>query len=110
MQDFNVYSPGHEGAGVIVKLGSQVKGWKVGDRAGVKPMWDVCHNCEQCWTGIEQWCRNRLNTGVEVTGTYQQYIVGGANSNGIGFCAWLIRDGADEPSALHDEDTGWCAR
>jgi hypothetical protein len=32
-------------------------------------------NCEQCWTGIEQWCRKRLNSGIEVTGTYQQYIV-----------------------------------
>jgi alcohol dehydrogenase, propanol-preferring len=75
MQDFGVFSPGHEGAGVVVKVGEHVKGWKVGDRAGVKPMWDVCHACEQCWTGIEQWCPNRLNSGIEVTGTYQQYIV-----------------------------------
>lgn len=75
MQEFGVFSPGHEGAGVVVKVGTQVRGWKVGDRAGVKPMWDVCHSCNECWTGIEQWCRNRLNSGVEVTGTYQQYIV-----------------------------------
>ncbi|KAK3054243.1 hypothetical protein LTR09_004511 [Extremus antarcticus] len=74
MQEFGVYSPGHEGAGVVVAIGSQVSGWKLGDRAGVKPMWDVCHNCEQCWTGIEQWCGNKLNTGLEVAGTYQQYI------------------------------------
>lgn len=38
MQDHGVYSPGHEGAGVVVKLGPGVKGWKVGDRGGVKPM------------------------------------------------------------------------
>jgi D-arabinose 1-dehydrogenase-like Zn-dependent alcohol dehydrogenase len=35
----------------------------------------ILDNCEQCWTGIEQWCRKRLNSGIEVTGTYQQYIV-----------------------------------
>jgi propanol-preferring alcohol dehydrogenase len=38
MQDHGVYSPGHEGAGVVVKVGEGVKGWKVGDRGGVKPM------------------------------------------------------------------------
>lgn len=38
MQEFGVFSPGHEGAGVVVKVGEQVKGWKVGDRAGVKPV------------------------------------------------------------------------
>jgi alcohol dehydrogenase, propanol-preferring len=38
MQDYGVYSPGHEGAGVVVKVGSNVTGWKVGDRGGVKPM------------------------------------------------------------------------
>lgn len=27
---------GHEGAGTVVKIGSHVKGWKIGDRAGVK--------------------------------------------------------------------------
>jgi hypothetical protein len=38
MIDFGIRSPGHEGAGVVVKIGSNVKNWKVGDRGGVKPM------------------------------------------------------------------------
>ena len=38
-------------------------------------MLNVCHNCELCWNGIEQWCRNSVSTGLEVPGTYQQYIV-----------------------------------
>lgn len=38
MTDFGIRSPGHEGAGVVVKIGSNVKNWKVGDRGGVKPM------------------------------------------------------------------------
>lgn len=51
MSAFGVRCAGHEGAGVVVKLGKAVKGWKVGDRAGIKPILDVCHNCEECWNG-----------------------------------------------------------
>ena len=51
MSVFGVRSPGHEGAGVIVKVGSNVTNWKVGDRAGIKPAYDACFNCELCWTG-----------------------------------------------------------
>lgn len=72
METFGVRSPGHEGAGVVVKLGSGVTDWKIGDRAGVKPMWDVCHNCEQCWNGEEQYCAKAIHTGLMKTGTYQQ--------------------------------------
>lgn len=51
MSDHNVRSAGHEGAGVVVKIGSQVTSWKVGDRAGIKPIWSVCNQCEHCWNG-----------------------------------------------------------
>ncbi|KAF2168739.1 hypothetical protein M409DRAFT_20757 [Zasmidium cellare ATCC 36951] len=74
---FGVVSTGHEGAGVVVKLGPQVdqNQWKVGDRAGIKPIWNVCHNCEQCWNGIEQYCSQARHTGISNTGSYQQYVV-----------------------------------
>lgn len=75
MQDFNVRSPGHEGAGVVVQLGAGVTNWKIGDRAGVRPMWDVCHNCTQCWNGEEQYCLQVIHTGMMTTGSYQQYVV-----------------------------------
>lgn len=74
MSTFGVRSPGHEGAGICVKVGPGVTDWKVGDRAGVKPMWDVCHNCEQCWNAEEQYCAKAVHTGLMKTGTYQQYI------------------------------------
>ena len=53
MSQFGVRCAGHEGAGVVVKLGSGVDPdtWKVGDRVGIKPLYDVCHNCEECWNG-----------------------------------------------------------
>lgn len=70
-----MHSPGHEGAGVVVKLGSNVKTWKLGDRAGIKPMMDVCFDCDQCQTGRDNYCPSAVHTGLMCTGTYQQYIV-----------------------------------
>ncbi|PQE27680.1 Polyketide synthase enoylreductase protein [Rutstroemia sp. NJR-2017a BBW] len=74
MSSFSVQCPGHEGAGIVVKVGANVTGWKVGDRAGVKPIWDVCYNCELCWEGRENYCSKAVLTGLMSTGTYQQYI------------------------------------
>jgi propanol-preferring alcohol dehydrogenase len=54
MSFFGVRCAGHEGAGVVVKKGAKVGDeWKVGDRVGVKPLADTCHNCEECWNGRE---------------------------------------------------------
>ncbi|KAK5044465.1 hypothetical protein LTR84_010746 [Exophiala bonariae] len=75
MSDFGVRSPGHEGAGVVVKLGGNVKGWSVGDRGGVKPLWDTCGSCRLCWGGQETHCRKGVFTGLQCPGTYQQYIL-----------------------------------
>jgi propanol-preferring alcohol dehydrogenase len=79
MSDFGVRSPGHEGAGVVVKVGSGVKSWKIGDRAGVKPIWSACMNCELCWDGHETYCEKLKSSGLMVTGAYQQYVVSPAN-------------------------------
>jgi alcohol dehydrogenase, propanol-preferring len=68
MSQFGVRSPGHEGAGIVVKLGANVKDWKVGDRAGIKPMMDVCQNCELCWSGKENHCAQVVHTGLMATG------------------------------------------
>ncbi|OCK85839.1 GroES-like protein [Lepidopterella palustris CBS 459.81] len=75
MSTFGIRSPGHEGAGVVVKLGENVKSWKVGDRAGVKPIWDTCGSCELCWDDKEMHCAKAIPTGMLVAGTFQQYIV-----------------------------------
>lgn len=46
----------------------------MGDRAGIKPLWDVCHNCEQCWNGRENYCPKGVYTGLVAEGTYRQYV------------------------------------
>lgn len=68
MSAFGVRSPGHEGSGVIVKVGENVKGWKVGDRGGVKPLLDVCRACELCWGDKETYCNTAIWTGWMKTG------------------------------------------
>ncbi|KAH6704001.1 chaperonin 10-like protein [Leptodontidium sp. MPI-SDFR-AT-0119] len=75
MSTFGVKCAGHEGAGVVVKLGANVKNWKVGDRGGIKPLLDVCGACDLCWDGKENYCQKGVYTGLAATGSYQQYVV-----------------------------------
>ena len=56
--------PGHEIVGKIVKVGSQVKDFKVGDLAGVGCMVDSCRSCPSCQEGLEQYFEKGF------TGTY----------------------------------------
>jgi len=57
---------GHEIVGHAVRVGSQVKGIKVGDRVGVGAQSGSCLNqkgdCEMCADGLEQHCPKTVNT------------------------------------------------
>jgi propanol-preferring alcohol dehydrogenase len=68
MSDLGTRSPGHEGAGVIVKVGEYVKSLKVGQRVGYKPLWDVCHVCSSCKAGKENYCDTPQSTGLNTPG------------------------------------------
>ena len=56
--------PGHEIVGKIVKVGSAVKDFKIGETAGVGCMVDSCRSCASCAEGLEQYCEKGF------TGTY----------------------------------------
>jgi uncharacterized zinc-type alcohol dehydrogenase-like protein len=56
--------PGHEIAGVVTAVGSEVTRFAPGDRVGVGCMVNSCRECENCRRGDEQYC---LGGG---TGTY----------------------------------------
>jgi uncharacterized zinc-type alcohol dehydrogenase-like protein len=56
--------PGHEIAGVVTRVGSNVKKFKVGDHVGVGCMVDSCQECANCEAHLEQYCLNGM------TGTY----------------------------------------
>jgi len=48
--------PGHEIVGTVKSVGSKVKKFKVGDRAGVGCFVDSCRTCPECRRGLEQYC------------------------------------------------------
>ena len=48
--------PGHEIAGIVAEVGSEVTTRKVGDRVGVGCFVDSCGKCEACLDGDEQYC------------------------------------------------------
>ncbi len=48
--------PGHEIVGKVTKLGTGVKGFKVGEFAAVGCLVDSCRKCANCNAGMEQYC------------------------------------------------------
>lgn len=50
--------PGHEIVGKVIKVGSHVKKYKVGDTVGVGCLVDSCRVCDECKQGLEQYCTN----------------------------------------------------
>jgi uncharacterized zinc-type alcohol dehydrogenase-like protein len=59
--------PGHEIVGTITKVGSHVKKFTVGQRAGVGVMVDSCRTCKPCNNLMEQYCAEGM------TGTYNGF-------------------------------------
>ena len=74
---------GHEIAGVVAEVGTEVTGFAVGDRVGVGCMVDSCGECEYCTRGEEQFCaKGNVGTygsvdreGNPTQGGYSQSIV-----------------------------------
>jgi len=58
---------GHEFVGVIEKLGSNVTGYKVGDRVSGEGH-ITCGHCRNCRAGQRHLCRNTLGVGVNRQG------------------------------------------
>ncbi|MGW2288067.1 NAD(P)-dependent alcohol dehydrogenase [Streptomyces phaeochromogenes] len=67
--------PGHEIAGIVTDVGSEVGRFAVGDRVGVGCLVESCRECESCLKGEEQYCLNG-NTltygGIDKDGTITQ--------------------------------------
>lgn len=66
--------PGHEVAGRVVEVGSDVRDVKAGDRVGVPWIYWTCGECEFCQEGHENLCSRQKITGLTVDGGYAEYI------------------------------------
>nr|WP_269466127.1 NAD(P)-dependent alcohol dehydrogenase [Lentzea guizhouensis] len=75
--------PGHEIAGVVTEVGTEVTKYAVGDRVGVGCFVDSCRECDYCLRGLEQYCAkgnvqtyNAIDHNGDVTyGGYSKQIV-----------------------------------
>jgi alcohol dehydrogenase len=65
--------PGHELAGTIVAVGSDVTRWQVGDRVTV-PFVAGCGECEQCRGGNEQVCERQFQPGFTAWGSFAEFV------------------------------------
>jgi propanol-preferring alcohol dehydrogenase len=73
------FIPGHEGAGIVVALGSGVTHLDVGDRVGIAWLHSACGHCDFCLAGWETLCHKQQNSGYSVNGTFAQYALGQAD-------------------------------
>jgi uncharacterized zinc-type alcohol dehydrogenase-like protein len=77
--------PGHEIAGVVEDVGSDVTRYAVGDRVGVGCMVDSCRECANCKAGQEQYCLKGM------TGTYNSIGKDGRSTDG-GYSTHIVVD------------------
>ena len=87
---------GHELAGVVTEIGSEVTKFKVGDHVGVGCFVDSCRECDNCQAGLQQYC-----TGGGMVDTYNAIGKDGTPTYG-GYSAATV---VDENYVLHIPDS-----
>src|ERR1700704_3372194 len=76
---------GHEIAGIVTAIGSDVTAFKVGDRVGVGCFVDSCRECSSCLAGEENYCKRGM------TGTYNAVLKDGEKTYG-GYSGAIVVD------------------
>lgn len=69
------FIPGHEGVGIVEKLGPGEHTVKVGDMVGNAWLWSACGHCEHCRQGWETLCEQQENGGYSVNGSFGEYML-----------------------------------
>ena len=69
------FIPGHEGIGIIEKLGTGVTERVVGDRVAIAWLGYSCGECRYCISGRETLCEQQRNSGYSVNGAFAEYAV-----------------------------------
>ncbi len=65
---------GHEGAGVVAKLGRNTRGFRVGDHVATHPV-HPCGSCHDCRSGRGHMCASMRHFGLTMPGTFAEYYV-----------------------------------
>jgi alcohol dehydrogenase len=65
--------PGHELAGTVVAVGTEVRRWRGGERVTL-PFVCGCGSCEECASGNQQVCINQFQPGFTAWGSFAEYV------------------------------------
>ena len=87
--------PGHEVAGVVNAVGSDVPLFKPGQRVGLGWHGGHCNYCTPCRRGDFMLCENGLVSGIHFDGGYADYVI--APANAIAFMAPELDDADAAP-------------
>jgi propanol-preferring alcohol dehydrogenase len=77
------FIPGHEGVGIIERVGAGVTRVHEGDRVAIPWLGWACGACEACASGWETLCPSAVYTGYTVNGGFAEYAVADAAFVGL---------------------------
>jgi propanol-preferring alcohol dehydrogenase len=72
------FIPGHEGVGIVERIGAGVIEHAVGDRVAIPWLGYACGTCDYCVSGWETLCESQRNTGYAINGSHAEYAVADA--------------------------------
>lgn len=72
------FIPGHEGVGIVERIGDGVTSPAVGDRVAIPWLGSACGTCHYCVSGWETLCESQRNTGYSIDGAHAEYAVASA--------------------------------
>ncbi|QYR53141.1 NAD(P)-dependent alcohol dehydrogenase [Lysobacter soyae] len=88
--------PGHEIVGRVSAVGEKVSAFKVGDLAGVGCIVDSCRTCEECGSGLENYCDNMIGTYNSPTPDAPGHTLGGYSEQIVVNQRYVLRVGHRE--------------
>jgi propanol-preferring alcohol dehydrogenase len=75
------FIPGHEGVGIVERLGSgSSHGLAPGDRVALPWLGYSCGDCRYCNSGWETLCASQQNMGYSINGGFAEYTLGNARN------------------------------
>lgn len=72
------FVPGHEGVGIVERLGDGVTTRTIGQRVAMPWLGHACGECRYCVDGRENLCERQYNTGYSRDGGYAEYALADA--------------------------------
>ena len=85
---------GHEIVGRVEQIGTETRGFRIGQRVGIPWLGRTCGACEFCLTNRENLCRRACFTGYTIDGGYAEFTVADAR-----FCFPMPGDYEDVAAA-----------